>query len=381
VRMVQASRELEYTVQTGGTNGGTIVEEAPKNDSQSMGIAERAVQEIEGNVRTWLSHLEEKLGSPVKGNSPMIIWLIEHVSSIMNRSKVGTDGKTPHARTRGKESKTKHVPFGEKVLWMVSKERRRKEPKMSPRFHYGAFVGINETTGEYLLLTPGGLERARTIRRLPDEDRWDMVFVNSCIGTPWDFEGKQVIEDLSENLSMPAEAEKEPEVESAEGGKFQRMRITQADINEHGPTRGCGGCRALALKVKSQSHSERCRERMMKLIAKSPQGATRVQVAEEKESELLAEKLERDILKSESKERKKKTSCTLKMLKLEMMEEKTERVVVMSPMKNARVRRSELKMRIVNRRGLKNLLMKRKKAERERNRGQMKATKIPSSCT
>ena len=303
VRMVQASRELEYTVQTGGTVGGTIVEEAPKNDSQSMGIAERAVQEVEGNVRTWLSHLEEKLGSPVKGNSPMIIWLIEHVSSIMNRSKVGPDGKTPHARTRGKESKTKHVPFGEKVLWMVSKERRRKDPKMSPRFYYGAFVGINEVTGEYLLLTPDGLERARTIRRLPEEDKWDMIFVNSCKGTPWDFEGKQVIEDLSETLSMP-EIDKEKEVDLAEGGKFQRMRITQADINEHGPTRGCGGCRALALKLKSQTHSERCRERMIKLIAKSPQGATRIQVAEEKETELLAEKLERDIQKSESKERK-----------------------------------------------------------------------------
>ena len=309
VKMVQSSRELEHAVQTGVSIGGTVVEEAPKNDSASMGVAEKAVQEIECQARTWLSHVEDKLREPVKANSPLIIWLIEHMSSIINRAKIGPDGKTPYSRIKGKDSRTKLVPFGEKVLWMISKEERKKGPKMAPRFHYGIWVGVNDASGEYLLLTPGGLKKARTIRRLPEEDKWDGEYVNLCKGTPWDHEGKEAVEDIRADIDMPAAVEHKGEG-TDEGARMQRMRITNEDVQAHGPTRGCQGCRAVALKLKSQTHSESCRTRMTKLISQTPHGAERVQAAEEKVSEMLAEKLERDIKKSEDKDRRGRDELT-----------------------------------------------------------------------
>ena len=93
-KLVQQRRETERMIDADASNAGTIIEEAPTNDSASMGGAEKAVQEVEGHVRTWLSHMECKLKTTIEGKLPIIAWLIEHVSTVINRTKVGSDGKT-----------------------------------------------------------------------------------------------------------------------------------------------------------------------------------------------------------------------------------------------------------------------------------------------
>ena len=71
-----------------------------------------------------MSHIEEKMKCSIEGRSPLIAWLIEHVSAAINRTKVGSDGKTAYMRVKGKNSKTKMLPFAEKVLWMLPKEEK-----------------------------------------------------------------------------------------------------------------------------------------------------------------------------------------------------------------------------------------------------------------
>ena len=73
-----------------------------------------------------------------------------------------------------------------------------------------------------------------------------------------------------------------------------RMRITPADVHSHGPTHKCSGCRAVALKLRSKGHTEACRARIMRLIGQTPEGAARVQEAEDKITEELARRLEAD---------------------------------------------------------------------------------------
>ena len=43
----------------------------------------------------------------------------------------------------------------------MSKEAKRKNPKIEARFYFGIWVGMNDKTGEYMIMTPGGIERAR----------------------------------------------------------------------------------------------------------------------------------------------------------------------------------------------------------------------------
>ena len=98
VKLVQQRREMEHIVDTGSARAGTLIEEAPLNDSASNGGAEKAVQEVEGHVRTWVSFIEDKLKRTLRGKSIILPWLIEYVSIVLNRTKVGEDGKTAYVQ-------------------------------------------------------------------------------------------------------------------------------------------------------------------------------------------------------------------------------------------------------------------------------------------
>ena len=71
----------------------TLVESSPKGDSQSNGIAERAVQDLEG-VRTHKLDLEAKLRTTVRIGHPCIAWQVEKVADIINKFKIGQDWRT-----------------------------------------------------------------------------------------------------------------------------------------------------------------------------------------------------------------------------------------------------------------------------------------------
>ncbi len=73
----------------------TVLELSPKGESQSNGLAERAVQEIEEGLRTHLLDLEKKLGAEVNIDHPVISWMVENIADIVNKQCVGADGKNP----------------------------------------------------------------------------------------------------------------------------------------------------------------------------------------------------------------------------------------------------------------------------------------------
>ena len=60
VRLVQQRREIERTIDSDTSNAGTIIEEAPKNDSASLGGAEKAVQEVEGMSERGSANLKQR---------------------------------------------------------------------------------------------------------------------------------------------------------------------------------------------------------------------------------------------------------------------------------------------------------------------------------
>eukprot|EP00973_Karenia_brevis_P055456 7710532-Karenia_brevis.AAC.1 len=88
----------------------TVVEEAPKKVKGSNGVVERAIQEIEGRIRSIRLH-------------------------------TGEDGKVPHERVKGKKPTVVGIELGEKVLyrrWVGAKME-----KIKFEFEYGIFVGFN----------------------------------------------------------------------------------------------------------------------------------------------------------------------------------------------------------------------------------------------
>ena len=68
------------------------LEQSLVGESQSNGIAERKIQDVEELLRTMRAALQGRLKMQIPMRHPMMQWLMEHVASVTNRYLVGNDG-------------------------------------------------------------------------------------------------------------------------------------------------------------------------------------------------------------------------------------------------------------------------------------------------
>ena len=101
-----------------GANTQTMSQMSPAYDSKSNGFIERAIQSLEGQIRTMKLALEERIGQKISPTASVMHWLIEYASVILNLFEVGPDGKVPYQRLRGRKLKNRLSEFGEQVLFM-----------------------------------------------------------------------------------------------------------------------------------------------------------------------------------------------------------------------------------------------------------------------
>ena len=97
----------------------------------------------------------------------------------LSRLQVKGDGRTACHHTRGKEYDTALVQFGEVYLF---RNRDAKDAKLKFRWTKGVFVGKNEKTDEFLLLTPKGARTRRVLKELLGTESWDKEFMIICVG-------------------------------------------------------------------------------------------------------------------------------------------------------------------------------------------------------
>ena len=64
-----------------------IPQNAPKGDSQSNGLAEKAVRGMEEQVRSLRSCVESDMGARLPVHHPVITWLVEAAADYLNRFK------------------------------------------------------------------------------------------------------------------------------------------------------------------------------------------------------------------------------------------------------------------------------------------------------
>ena len=93
----------------------TFVEQSPVGSSASNGVAERAVQSVEGQLRTISDALQHRLHIDIPSDHAVIAWMVEYSSVLLNKYEVGRNGKTAYERLRGRKSKMLGVEFGELV--------------------------------------------------------------------------------------------------------------------------------------------------------------------------------------------------------------------------------------------------------------------------
>ena len=64
---------------------GSAPESSPEGSSQSNGIAERAVQSVEGQVRTMKLALERRVSCKIPVDHKIMTWMVESAADLLNK--------------------------------------------------------------------------------------------------------------------------------------------------------------------------------------------------------------------------------------------------------------------------------------------------------
>ena len=168
-----------------------------------------------------------------------------------------------------------------------------KREKLDSRWEYGIYVGFVMQSMEALVAGSRGVVKARNVRRLSEDQRWDKDMLEKMKGTPWEPKGERGKNDIPVDIpdtkgdlgiELPPQAPRRV-----------RIKITKDDIRRHGDTEGCPGCKATLHGQYTAAHFEICRKRLEQAIASTPLGASRMDRYRQRQNQQLAEELEKHV--------------------------------------------------------------------------------------
>ena len=285
--------------------GKTVLEESPVKSSSSNGVVERGVQEVEGRIRALYLGLQEKMAVKIDSRERIVAFIPEYAAYLLNRLHVGTDGKVPYERVKGKKPTVMGIEFGEKVLYKIKLGSKMK--KLNARWGEGICVGIRRRSNEIMVASREGIMLARSVRRVPLEKRWDKQNLDMVRWAPWHRYGGDENADGDVPEGVPVE---EAPSSSKDGERVvfidtkekipREFYIGQKDVSKHGTTRGCGGCSSMVRGFPRQPHNATCRERFREAMRDD----AKVIFAENKKRNL--QKVKKQEKYAGAKEKKKK---------------------------------------------------------------------------
>eukprot|EP00973_Karenia_brevis_P061575 8562709-Karenia_brevis.AAC.1 len=98
-----------------------ILESSPVGESQSNGKVERAIQSVQGQIRTIKDMVETEAKMKIGPGSSIWPWMIEYAADTIRTGVIGEDGLTAHERYKGRSAQMSIVAFGERVLYKPAK--------------------------------------------------------------------------------------------------------------------------------------------------------------------------------------------------------------------------------------------------------------------
>ena len=265
------------------TTSTVMPEESPVEDHQANGDIENAIREIGKEIRTLKSSTESKIGRRIASNHPILAWLPAHAAFLISRYAVGADGKTAYERSRGKKYKRELVPFAERIHFIVPGPKRHMN-KLESKWSTGRFVGCVQRTNEMLVMTDRGVVKARSVKRMTEQERWKTDDWDQIVGTPWE---PKPAEEAAQALPMVAIAQGEAgppppplELPGEQPGRARRVYIRrEVELQRYGPTQGCDGCEAATAGRGPRAHSEICRRRIEQAMKDDQDDLGRMRIA------------------------------------------------------------------------------------------------------
>ena len=262
-------------------------EHSPPYDSQANGSVEAAVKQVKCRIRTLKLCLERRIGKRIPPRHPIMTWLVPHAASILRWRARGDNGKTPYEAVRLRPFTGKLIGFAEQCSYKM----RSKEPiDDEHRFHHGIFLGMCPSTGQYIVhdVARKVIKMARTIKRHPDETKWNAGDVEAVAVSPYN---QHVADEQGVALADRPEQPGDADQPKAKAG-VRKLYIKGADIQAFGYTVGCVKCdhdRRYGPGGTTKGHSDACRARIVAELSKTPEGQRRLSAADERVNRHITE--------------------------------------------------------------------------------------------
>ena len=231
-------------------------------DSQSNGSTENGVKTVMGQLRTMKAALERRLSCELPVNHPIMAWMTTYAGQLLSRFLVGHDGHTPYERLRGKPFRVALPEFGETVWRHFAQKRvpREESGKLRARWEKAIYLGLVPMTNEFYLWTGDAVVRARSVRRLPEANRWDKEGIEAMTQFPWETEGRHRPRVIFEDKEPDAP----PDTDHPPTPRQRHLYVRKIDLMKHGFTEGCRRCESMRAGKGNNpgSHSDACRSRI-----------------------------------------------------------------------------------------------------------------------
>ena len=175
----------------------------------------------------------------------------QHPDSVADSSRSVEPGEVSSEKRRknctcasfGKAYTSQVLPFGERVMYKYTAVPRG---NLDQRWGHGIWVGKAPMTDEHTILTENGVQKTRSLHRVPHEERLGISELRKVRGLCWN--------GRAENLKATTVTQQD------QGPCGQRrVYLTTKVVARHGATPGCSGCVGLgtALRIMSSAIGKR----------------------------------------------------------------------------------------------------------------------------
>ena len=154
------------------------------SNSKSNGIVERAIQSVQGMIRTIRSDIEGWWRVKIDATHSILSWIVEHAGFLLTRFEAGRDGKTAYERLKGKSAKVQGMSLAGRIWW---KMKRTGGPlgKLTCMWEDGIYLGVKATTADIMVGNRNGVWLTISVQRKPANERWDRSNLDMVVVVPW----------------------------------------------------------------------------------------------------------------------------------------------------------------------------------------------------
>jgi hypothetical protein len=255
-------------------------------------MMENAVKIRQGQLRTVKHFVEARVGKSIEPGSALFTWLIPFCADILNKFRIGSDGRTAYERITSHACKVAQIGFAEIVDVKLETDTNNRL-KADSEFNVGIILGYAWRSTEYLVASNGVVYKCRTVRRRADDVAYSAEIIDGLSVRYDEYTLKGAKTSL--HVSFPKVAggvDAAPIPTRGPGIIPRRIYLMPGDFSKLGFTQGCPGCTYAQNGLGSKrNHSEDCRRRLEEEIGKDSSD-NRGDKVKERQDHFLAQQVE-----------------------------------------------------------------------------------------